>query len=155
MRGAPRDIRALILGRPDIDRQCDGQCHHPATKMAVSELPTNRNGLLRSGHVVGIRSDIVGVRGGVVVGKKIGHGKSMGHRAVGNLGVGQADGGGVVARRVRRGQRGAAGQRQLGFFGAMTGTETRSVKWALTAVTSTPAPTTNRPWARFLRRADR
>ena len=45
---APWSRRVSIDGWLKVDRQYDGQCHYPAAKSAVSELPTNRKGLLPS-----------------------------------------------------------------------------------------------------------
>ena len=61
----------------------------PAAKTAVSELPINRKGLLPSAHVVGVRSDVGGVRGCAVVAEErggvTGQGHRVGRRAVGIL----------------------------------------------------------------------
>ena len=113
-------VRALIHGRRGTDHYGDGQCHHSRYEDGGYRAAHQQEGLAAFRHVVGVRRDVGGVLGRVGVAKVCGGVTGQGQRVdsgpVGILGVGQTDGGCVVARRIRRRQRGAARQRQPGFI---------------------------------------
>ena len=142
--------RALIRGRLDMITIAMVSAIIPAAKMAVSELPINRNGLLRSDTSSGseamsaVSRDESAWPRNVVASSARASGRPWSRRD-------------LVSRPGRRWMRRSAAhaptparRRAPTPAGVLQGDDRhrdRSFKCAVTAVTSTPEPTTNMPWA--------
>ena len=115
--------RPLIGRRPDAHGQRNDQCHnanHEDRRQRATDEQERLATLLGSNRLdVGLRPVIVAScrPAPTACPQRRGRIRIARCGAVGILRVGQADGGGLESRRVGRGQRGAAGQRQFGFLG--------------------------------------
>ena len=155
----PRAGNNRVAGRarPLVDRRADADCERnrqattPTTKVDVNALPTSRNGLRLSSNCClpvsgSTRSSPEPIDGVGFPQRRTPRTGATGRRPVfGVLRIGQSDRGGLEGGRIAAARAAPRASAISGSSGALTGNVTRFCRWALTAPTPMPEPTTKMP----------